>query len=70
MFVGSNLRFWGSMVVSDGGKCMVEGSYLGLFGGQFWSNNHPQNQQSQTPRKPSRPPGLFFSPRWPPGGHI
>jgi hypothetical protein len=37
----------GSMVASDGGECMVEGSNLGLFGGQLWCNNHPQNQQSQ-----------------------
>jgi hypothetical protein len=35
------------MVVSDGGECMVEGVNLGLFGGQLWCNNHPQNQQSQ-----------------------
>jgi hypothetical protein len=35
------------MVVSDGGECMVEGSTIGLFGGQLWCNNHPQNQQSQ-----------------------
>jgi hypothetical protein len=35
------------MVASDGGECMVEGSNLGLFGGQLWCNNHPQNQQNQ-----------------------
>jgi hypothetical protein len=32
----------------NGGECMVKGSNLGLFGGQLWCNNHPQNQQSQT----------------------
>jgi hypothetical protein len=26
---------------------MVEGSNLGLFGGQLWCISHPQNQQSQ-----------------------
>jgi hypothetical protein len=31
----------------NGGECMVEGSNHGLFGGQLWCNNHPQNQQSQ-----------------------
>jgi hypothetical protein len=30
----------------NGSECMVEGSNLGLFGGQLWCN-HPQNQQSQ-----------------------
>jgi hypothetical protein len=44
----------------NGGECMVtDGSNLGLFGGQLWCNNHPQNQQAnQTPCKPLRPPGL------------
>jgi hypothetical protein len=31
----------------NGGECMVKGSNLGIFGGQLWCNNHPQNQQSQ-----------------------
>jgi hypothetical protein len=31
----------------NGGECMVEGSNLGLFGGQLWCNNLPQNQQEQ-----------------------
>jgi hypothetical protein len=47
----------------NGGECMVQGSNLGLFGGQLWCNDHPQNQQS----KPSRPPGLFIP--YPAGRH-
>jgi hypothetical protein len=30
----------------NGGECMIKRSNLGLFGGQLWCNNHPQNQQS------------------------
>jgi hypothetical protein len=30
----------------NGGECMVKGLNVGLFGGQLWCNNHPQNQQS------------------------
>jgi hypothetical protein len=57
MVVGSNLSLLlvnGGVVVHDcgfeslifginGGECMVEGSNLGLFGGQLWCNNHLQN---------------------------
>jgi hypothetical protein len=60
MVVGSNLTFlvnddvivhgrgFESLILGvNGGECMVEGSNLGLFGGQLWCNNHPQNKQSQ-----------------------
>jgi hypothetical protein len=45
-------------VVSDGGECMVEGSNLGLMSCQL-CGVITISKANQTPRKPSRPPGLF-----------
>jgi hypothetical protein len=61
MVVGSNLRPFGangvvhgrgfeSLILGvNGGECKVEGSNLGLFGGQFWCNNHQQQQSQPNP---------------------